>query len=335
MKQSMSARSQPLLLMISTAGTVRQCIYDDMYDYASKVVEGQIKDERFLPVLYELDSREEWTDFKAWEKANPSLGKIKKLDDLVEKVERAKNNPKDLPGILVKDFNVRDTVAGMWLNFDDINNEETFTMDDIRGSYAIGSADLSSTTDLSCATLIMMKAGSEKKYVLQQYFLPEEHLEKRIKEDKIPYDKWKERGLLRLSEGNKVNYSDVTNWFIEMFQEFDIRPLWVYYDPWNSTYWVQEMKDKGFEMVECRQGFRVLSQPMKELGADLKAHLINFNNNPILKWCLTNTAIKTDENGNIRPIKGQSQRQRIDGTVSLLISYTGLFERMSDYKALI
>ena len=334
LKQGMSARRQPLMVMITTAGTVRENIYDDMYDYASKVVDGTIQDERFLPVLYELDARDEWTDYRMWEKANPGIGRIKKLEDIVEKVERAKANPKDLPGILTKDFNIRDTVAGTWLTFEDINNESKFDMSDIHDCYAVGGVDLSSTTDLACATLFVMKADGTK-YALQQYFLPEELIEKRTKEDKIPYDKWVQRGLLTLSQGNKINFSDVTQWFIKMYNEHSIRPLWIGYDPWNSTYWVQEMKDNGFQMEVVRQGSQTLSQPMKELAADFQSKNINYNNNPILKWCLTNTSVKVDDNGNIRPVKGSHQRQRIDGTVSLLIAYTVLFNKMSDYKALI
>ena len=334
LKQGMSARRQPLMVMITTAGTVRENIYDDMYDYASKVVEGQIQDERFLPVLYELDDRNEWTDFRMWEKANPGLGRIKKLEDVVEKVERAKSNPKDLPGILTKDFNIRDTVAGTWLTYDDINNEATFDITDVHDCYAVGGVDLSSTTDLACATLFVMKADGTK-YALQQYFLPEELIEKRTKEDKIPYDKWAQRGLLTLSQGNKINFNDVTQWFMKMYNDYGIRPLWIGYDPWNSTYWVQEMKDNGFQMEVVRQGSQTLSQPMKELAADLQAKNINYNNNPVLKWCLTNTSVKADDNDNIRPVKGAHQRQRIDGAVSLLIAYTVLFNKMSDYKSLI
>lgn len=335
MKQSMSARQQPLLVMITTAGTVRECIYDDMYDYACKVVDGVIEDDRFFPVLYELDRRDEWTDWRMWQKANPGLGTIKKLEDLAEKVERSKANTKDLPGVLCKDFNIRDTVAGMWLTFEEINNEETFDIEEFRDSYAIGGVDLSSTTDLTCATLIFMKPNSEKKYVLQQYFLPEDLIEKRVIEDKIPYNKWRDRGLVTACTGNKVDYHDVTDWFKKLFQEYGIRPLWIGYDPWNSQYWVKEMQEAGFEMIEVRQGYKTLSQPMKELEADLKAHMINYNNNSILKWCLTNTSIKIDENGNIRPVKGQNVRQRIDGTVSLLIAYTVLQQKLNDYKALL
>lgn len=335
MKQSMSARRQPLLFMITTSGTVRECIYDDMYEYACNVVDGIIEDDRFLAIIYELDNKIEWTDPKCWAKANPGLGVIKKLEDIVEKVERAKVNVKDLPGILCKDFNVRDTVAGMWLTFDDVNNVEEINYNAICNSYAIGGADLSSTTDLTCATLLIMNGSSEKKYVLQHYFLPEEIIEFREKEDKIPYTKWKERGLLTACDGTKVNFSDVTNWFEKMMNIYNITPLWIGYDPWNSKYWIDEMTNKGFNMEEVRQGYKTLSQPMKEMEADFKAKLIIYDNNPILKWCLTNTAIKRDENDNIRPIKGQNQRARIDGMVSLLIAYSVLHNHFSDYKSFI
>ena len=335
LKQSTSARRQPLVVMITTSGTVRECIYDDIYDYACDVVDGVFEDDRFLAVLYELDDRSEWTDWTKWAKANPGLGTIKKLEFIVEQVEGAKRKPNDLPGVLCKDFNVRDTVAGSWLSFDDVNNEETYKLEDIRDSYAIGGTDLGATTDLACATLLMMKPGSPKKFALQHYFLPKDVLEHRVKDDKIPYDRWHERKLLTLCEGNKVSYSDITAWFRRMVDEFGIRPLWVYYDPWDSKYWVDEMETYGFTMVKCRQGYMTLSQPMKELEADLKAHMVNYNNNPITKWCLTNVSAKRDDNDNIRPVKGRQQRLRIDGMVSLLIAYVGLCEHLADYKAMI
>lgn len=335
-----SSREQPLIVMITTAGTVRESVYDMKYDEAQRLLIGLddtdgYKDDRFLPIIYELDNRLEWTDPACWPKANPGLGTIKKIDQLQTKVNKAKVNPLLVKNLLTKDFNVRETSADAWLTFEEIDNNETFEMDEIRDSYAIGGADLSATTDLSCATLLIMKPGGTKKYVLQQYFLPAELVEKRAQEDKIPYDLWAERGLLTLCEGNKVNYSDVTTWYVRMFEEYGIRPIWTGYDPWNSKYWVDEMKTTGFEMEQVRQGSQTLSQPMKEMGADLGAKRVNYNNNPILKWCLTNTVVERDKNDNIRPIKGQNQRRRIDGAVSLLIAYTILFEKHSDYMALV
>ena len=331
MKQSQSARRQPLLIMITTAGTVRECIFDDMYAYACNVVDGKFQDDSFLPILYELDDREEWTDFTKWEKANPGLGTIKKMDDLIRKVEKAKNNPKDVSGVLTKDFNIRDTISSAWLTFDDINNEKTFDINRFRNCYAIGGADLSITTDLTCATLLMMDKETEERFVTQMYWLPRDSFEKRVQQDKIPYDKWLEQGLLRLCNGNTINYSDITAWFLEMVNEKGITPLWIYYDSYSARYWVEEMENYGFKMVRCIQGAKTLSLPMQMMGADLQAKKINYNNNPILKWCLTNTGVVTDRNGNIVPVKNQAAKMRIDGMASLLDAYVGLFEHYEEF----
>ena len=330
MKQSQSARRQPLLIMITTAGTVRECIFDDMYKYACDVADGNIKDDSFLPILYELDAKKEWLEPMAWEKANPGLGTIKKLDDLISKVERAKNSPRDLAGVLCKDFNVISTVNTAWLSFEDINNEETFNISDFRGSYAIGGADLSITTDLTCATLLLMDKN-EKRYVTQMYFLPRDNFEQRVQEEKIPYDKWLEAGQLRLCNGNSINYSDVTAWFLEMVNDYEITPAWIYYDSYSAKYWVQEMEQNGFKMVRCIQGAKTLSLPMQMLGQDLKAKKINYNNSSLLKWCITNTGIVEDRNGNIVPVKANSPKYRIDGLASLLDAYVGLYEHYNEY----
>ena len=331
MRQSQSARRQPLLVMITTAGTVRECIFDDMYEYACKVVDGVINDATFLPIIYELDAKAEWTDPAAWFKANPGLGRIKKLEDLVAKVERAKQSPKDLSGILCKDFNIRETRYNAWLDFDSINNEETFSLEDFRGAYAIGGADLSLTTDLTCATVLMMHPETHKRYIRQMYWLPEDNFTQRVEQEKIPYDKWLEAGLVRLCKGNTINYSDVTAWFLEIVKEHGITPLWVYYDSWSARYWVEEMEAYGFKMERCIQGAKTLSLPMQNLGADLQAKKVVYDNNPILKWCLTNTGIQEDRNGNIVPVKNSSAKRRIDGTASLLDAYVGLYEHYNEF----
>ena len=335
MRQSQSARRQPLMIMITTAGTVRECIFDDMYTYAANVADGVIADLHFLPILYELDDRSEWTDPAAWIKANPALGAIKKPDDLTAKVERAKQNRNELSGVLCKEFNVRETVKTAWLSFDDINNEQTFDLEQFRGAYCIGGVDLSITTDLTCASLLFMKRGDDRKYIVQMYWLPADRLQERVQQDKIPYDKWFDRGLLRLCAGNSINYSDVTQWFVETVKQYDLFPAWVYYDSYSARYCVEEMQMQGFNMVRCIQGAKTLSLPMQMLGADLQAHKVIYNNNPVLKWCLTNTGVQTDRNGNIVPIKNQSPKQRIDGTAALLDCYVGLYEHYTEYTTAI
>lgn len=335
---SMAAREQPLLFETSTAGKVRENVYDDEYGYYEDIIkgyegiEGGIVDETVLPFIYELDRSEEWLDEKKWFKANPGLGTIKSYKFIRDKVIKAQNSPKELANMLCKDFNIPQTTDEKWLSYEIAINTSTFDINKLRDTYAIGGVDLSSTTDLTCATLVIFKY--EIKYVIQQYFIPETNLDKKIKDDKIPYDIWKKRGLVTVCEGAKVNYSDVTQWFIKMHIEYDISALWIGYDPWNTQYWLEEMKENGFEMIEVRQGAKTMSNPMKQLEADLIDKKVNYNNNPILKWCLTNTAVKRDDNDNMRPVKGKQQRARIDGTVSLIIAYCVLFEKMQDYLVL-
>lgn len=328
-KQSMSARTQPLLFMITTAGFVRESIYDDMYKYAEDILNGIKRDDRFLAFIYELDSRNEWTNNKCWEKANPGLGTIKSLETLNEYVQRGKDDSKFLPTLLTKDFNIRETGVGAWLTFEAINNEETFNIDDLQKSYGVGGVDLSSVGDLTCASVLIRKNKSF--YLLQKYWIPGEKAEQKELEDKVPYSIWKEHGYIEFSIGNKVDYTDVTNWFKTLRDKYQIIVLWTGYDKWNAQYWTEEMKINGFQLEEVIQGARTMSAPMKLLASDLESKLINYNNNPILKWCLTNTQIEIDKNENIRPVKGKNPKQRIDGTVSLIDAYVILQNHYEDY----
>ncbi|AVM24901.1 terminase large subunit [Bacillus pumilus] len=337
-----SSREQPLILMITTAGTVREAVYDMKYDEAEMLLNGigdpdGYKDDRFLPIIYELDKRAEWTDEKNWKKANPGLGTIKKLDTLQTKVNKAKANPMLVKNLLTKDFNVRDTSTEAWLTFEQLNNPATFDLAELKPRYGIGGCDLSSTTDLTAAKVIFMVTGDPHIYVKQMYWLPEDLLEKRVVEDKIRYDLWHENGLLRTTPGNSVHYKYVTEWFVEIQNEYDIYLPWIGYDRWSAKYWVEEMQ--GFfgkeAMIPVAQGKQTLSSPMKLLGADLENKIVNYNNNPIDKWCLSNTAIDIDKNLNIQPDKTNNQRRRIDGTAALLNAYVVLQEKRNDYMNLI
>ena len=319
MKQSTSSRRQPLVVMITTAGTVRECIFDNMYERACDIADGKKKDDAFLPILYEIDSRDEWTNPQMWIKANPGLGKIKQYKTLAAFVERAKNNPADLPGVLCKDFNYRENDNSVWLSYDQIKNDAVFDMSEVYNTYAIGGCDLSATTDLTAATLLSRKPNDETVYVLQHYFLPQariEHLEEK-NTNEAPYRLWAERGLLTVCEGNRVNFSEVTQWFCQMRDEHKIDAFKVGYDRALAGYWVEEMKSNGFTMEPVAQGPFTWSQPMREMGAAFADKIVNYNKNPILLWCLSNTAVKKSGVNNIQPVKITDKR-RIDGAVSLL-----------------
>lgn len=337
-----TAREQPLIFVTTTAGTIREDIYDIKYDEAEMLINGYddpngYKDERSIYFIYELDKRSEWVDEKCWQKANPGLGTIKNARTLKEKVDKAKKNPLLVKNLLCKEFNIRETSSESWLNFEQVNNTNTFDVKELKPRYGIGGADLSSTTDLTCGTVLFKVPGDEQLYVMQMYFLPEDLLEKRVQEDKIPYDIWRDLGLLRTTPGNKVHYKHVTEWFLEVQNEYDIYIYSGGYDGWSATYWVEEMKDLfGKDTWEpVIQGKKTLSGPMKSLGADLEKKIINYNNNPILKWCLTNTAVDVDKNDNIQPIKTSNQRRRIDGLASLLDAYVQYERVKENYESVI
>ena len=358
MADGTTAREQPLIFITSTAGTVREDIYDQKYDESARVINGYFDpvgyhDEHFIPFIYELDSRKEWTDQKCWKKANPGLGTIKSEKQLADKVRKAKENPLLIKNLVCKEFNIRETTSEAWLTFEQVNNPDTFKLD-LKNKkllwqhsgktkklplprYGIGGADLSSTTDLTAAKVIFMVPGCNRIFVLQMYWLPEDLIEQRVKEDKIPYDLWAEQDLLRTSPGNKVHAKYVKQWFLEVQNRLDIYIPWIGYDSWSAIYWVEDMQSEfGKEsMIPVIQGKKTLSAPMKQLGADLSSKLVVYNNNPIDKWCLANTAIDIDKNDNIQPKKTSSPRKRIDGLACLLDAYTVLQDKLGEYQTMI
>lgn len=335
-KQSMTARKNPMLLEISTNGfTKAGCIYDSQYEYACGVLDGTINDEHFLPFIYELDDPAEWTDEKCWVKANPGIDVIKDRSKLRDNVNKAKADQRFKPTVLTKDFNLNANSSSAWLTYDQVHCEKKFKIEEIENTYAIGGADLSATTDLTAATLIIRKHGDEDLYVLQQYFLPRsriEHIESTSSKE-APYQIWSDRGLLTICEGTMVNYSDVTDWFCKMRDEHHI-DLWkLGYDRALAGYWADDMANNFGQSVmeKVAQGPFTWTAPMKELGAMLADKKINYNSNPILEWCLTNTGVKSAGTvESIQPIKIK-QSMRIDGMVSLLNAYVIYCKYRDDY----
>lgn len=369
-----TAREQPMIMITSTAGTIREDIYDEKYEEAENILGSfdnpeMYHEERVLPVIYELDSRNEWQDPECWIKANPGLGTIKNLRTLSDKVAAAKANPRLLKNLLCKEFNIRETSSEAWLTYEEIRNRETFRIPErgwtdeeiengrhdpgmkifpdwlgkedaeitLRPRYAIGGVDLSGTTDLTAAKAIFQVPESEKIFVCSMYWIPEDVLERRVQEDKIPYDLWHEQGLLRLTRGNKINPHDVTEWFKELWERFDLFFYAIGYDEWGAEMWAEEMRQYfgADTMIPVRQGVKTLSAPMKLLGADLAAHRIVYNDNPIDQWCLMNTSYEEDKNGNIQPKKTNNPRRRIDGAAALLDAYTVFLQKEEAYKTII
>lgn len=334
-KQSTAARRQALIFTISTNGYVRDSIFDAQYNYASGVINGDIVDEHFLAFIYELDSLDEWDKEECWIKANPGIDAIKSRDKLREYVAKAKSDPSFKPTVLVKDFNMPQNPISAWLRFEDIVNEKVVDMSYLSKSYAIGGCDLSSVMDLTCATLMIRKPNDDNVYVLQHYFIPQYKIDmlEQTQSKEAPYKLWAEQGWVTINEGAQVDYSLVTKWFVDMVQQYDIRPLWIGYDRALANYWKAEMEDCGFDLIPIAQGPFTWSPSFKAMSAHFQEHKVCYQNNPVLRWCLANTAAKAlnkDGIETIQPVK-MHQNKRIDGTVSLLNAWVVYDKHFDEY----
>lgn len=327
--QGTTARDQPLVLTISTNGFVREGIFDAQYDYSARWLDGKVENEHFLPFIYELDDPEnEWTDEKAWIKANPGLGPIKKIEKLRQFVQKAMDDPSFKPTVMVKDFNVPQTAVTSWLSWEAIVNHEKWKTDGF--DYCVGGFDAADCVDLNSAKALCMRPGDERIYIKSMYWIPQSVIEReqrkgnRQERDKVPYEKWIAQGLMRTVPGNRVDKRVFLDWFLELRDEEDLYTLFIGYDPWHiDDSLLRDFKANFGErsMIPVRQGAYTMSNPMKNLRADFEAHRVIYDDNPIDRWCLYNTQVKTDVNYNIQPVKASDPTQRIDGTISLLCAY--------------
>ena len=340
-KQGTGARDQPLIFTITTNGFVRNGIFDDQYKYATAILDGVASNPRFLPFLYQLDSPDEWDKEECWIKANPGLGTIKRIETLREWVQKAKDDPSFKATVMVKDFGLPQTSTAAWLLYEELNNETVWSTDPAnKFDYCIGGFDAADTTDLNAAKALCMRPDDPHIYVRSMYWIPQAVLDKqaekgtRQERDNVPYTLWVAQGLMRTCPGNKCDKRVFLEWFKELRDKEDLYVLYIGYDPWH----VDDTLLRDFKsefgpncMVPIRQGPYTLSQPMKDLRADFQAGLVVYDNNPIDKWCLINTEVKTDTNGNIQPVKSLDPRRRIDGTVALLCGYTVLQDKKDLY----
>jgi phage terminase large subunit-like protein len=322
-EQSQSTKDEPLFVNITTEGFVNDGYLDKELQYARRVIAGEYEDDTLLAWLYTQDSEAEvWQDESSWMKSNPSLGLIKKREYLRDQINKAKLDKGDRMYVLAKDFNIKQNNAEAWLMEQDYNISTTFHMEDFIGSIALGAVDLSETTDLTCAKVLLMKKGDPTKYIATRYFIPESKVIQGSIDDKKDYLTWAREGLIEITEGNEVDLSKVAKWFLDLYKHYKIRTYKTGYDNRFAKTWLSAMDGYGLETERVDQNRFTLSNPMKLLEADLKSRLVNYNNHPIDKWCLSNTAIKVDNLGLVMPVKVNDMRnRRIDGAVTMIILY--------------
>lgn len=337
--RGMSSKEEPLFLNCTTQGFNRDCYLDHKISYAKRVISGEIDDEHFIAFLYEQDSEQEiWQDEASWEKSNPSIRYgVKKVKKLRRDVEAAKHDKATRIHLLTKDFNIPQSNAQSWLMLEDYDYPvEVFDLENFRGSFILGSVDLAATTDLASAKILLMKAGDKTKYIYSHYWIPESKLEdSNDKEAGAEYVEWAKQGCLTIHDGNEVDISQIADWFFKLYKEYNIRPFKIGYDQRYAKTFLDRCNEYGFETEMLAQG-RALSNAMKLTEAELKYRKINYNQNPIDKWCLRNCCCKGDDVGNIQPVKTPGQNsKRIDGALTFIMIYETYRRFKTDFMTLV
>jgi phage terminase large subunit-like protein len=336
-EQSQSTKDEPGVWEITTEGFIVDGYLDSETSYARKVLAGEIHDPTLLAWFYTQDNEQEiWQDPLTHYKSNPSLGPVKKPSYLQDQIRKAQQSQADRVFTLAKDFNVKQNNAAAWLMEEDYTNTETYNLEEFRGCVAMAGVDLAETTDLVSTKILIMKPGSSKKYIVQKYFIPEAKIQKGEKEDKKNYKQWARDGLVDVSPGNENDFSLITKWFVYLYKTWGIRFFKIGYDNALAKYWVNEMEGIGFDLEKIPQTYESMSEPLKLAEEDLKSNLVNYNNNPIDRWCYSNASIKVNSLGQIMLVKSEDKRnRRIDGAIAHGIANAIYIRHRTDYLNLV
>lgn len=349
-EQSQSLKDNPKFINITTEGFVIDGYLDDELKKARRIIAGEADDaasERFLPWLYTQDSEQEvWNgnrQNRLWMKSNPTLGIVKKWTYLEEQVDLAKTSKADRIFVLSKDFNIKQNSAEAWLNLEDYDYRAVYNLEDWRNSFCLGAVDLSETTDLCAAKILMMKPDDNIKYIHQHYFIPESKLENSDDWNSgARYKEWAKDGLLTICEGNDIDLAVVADWFYSLYTDYNIRLWKCGYDQRFAKDWINRMEYYGWmksgdddsDLIMILQNAETLTNAIRLCEADLKHQLINYNENVMDKWCFKNAGIKVNDLQKCVLVK-QETGKRIDGAVCIVILYEMYRRYRTNFTALI
>lgn len=321
MKSGMGARPEGILLSCTTSGYINDSIYDEMLRRSTRFLLGDSKEKKLLPFLYMIDDIDKWNDINELRKSNPNLSVSVSVDYMLEEIAVAEGSLSKKAEFITKYCNLKQTSSLAWLGANVIENAtgEPLSLEDFRGCYCVGGVDLSRTTDLTCATAVIEKDG--ELYVFAQFWLPGERIEELTAIDGVPYNIYAQRGLLKPSGANIIEYSDVFNWFKDLVERYEIFPLKVGYDRYGATYLVQEMQNYGFHMDDVFQGYN-LHPVIQEAEGYIKDGRVHIGDNDLLKIHFFNSALKVStEKGRSKLVKIKPTAH-IDGMAAFLDAMT-------------
>lgn len=323
MTSALGARKQPLIISIATAGYVNDGIFDELFKRATAFLKGNSREKRLLPFIYMIDDIEKWDSIEELKKSNPNLGVSVSAEYYLEQIEIARNSISKKVEFMTKFCNIKQNSAVAWLDYWDVmkcvHEEKPLSLEDFKGCYCVGGIDLSRTTDLTAASIVINRDGIN--HIFTRFYMPQKRYEVAINEDNTPYNIYRDRGFLFISGENQVDYKDVYNWFIELVKVYKIKPLKIGYDRYSANYLVEDLKTAGFHTDDVYQGTN-LTPILHEFEGNLKDELFDFGDNSMLAAHFLNVAVDINLNDSrMKPVKIE-KRMRIDGAMSVFDALT-------------
>lgn len=323
MTSALGARKQPLIISIATAGYENDGIFDELFKRATAFLKGNSREKRLLAFIYMIDDIEKWDSIEELKKSNPNLGVSVSAEYYLEQIEIARNSISKKVEFMTKFCNIKQNSAVAWLDYWDVmkcvHEEKPLSLEDFKGCYCVGGIDLSRTTDLTAASIVINRDGIN--HIFTRFYMPQKRYEVAINEDNTPYNIYRDRGFLFISGENQVDYKDVYNWFIELVKVYKIKPLKIGYDRYSANYLVEDLKTAGFHTDDVYQGTN-LTPVLHEFEGNLKDGLFDFGDNSMLAAHFLNVAVDINLNDSrMKPVKIE-KRMRIDGAMSVFDALT-------------
>jgi phage terminase large subunit-like protein len=323
LKSSQGARKQPLLISISSAGYVNEGPYDELFKRATRLLKGDSRETRLLPVMYTIDDITKWDDVNEWQKSNPNMGVSISVDYLLDELAVAEGSLSKKAEFITKYCNIKQSSSQAWLNAVDVENAysgEQILPEQFRDCYAICGIDLSRTTDLTAVMFLVERDGII--HIFGEFYLPAEKLQDAIARDGIPYDIYVEKGWLRLSGDNVIDYQDCQRFIQEMITVYHIYPLRVMYDRYSAQYLIKDLEANGCLTDDCHQGYN-MTPGIREFEGMLKDRKIDIGNNDLLKIHLLNAALQNERQTERVKLVKYNQYAHIDGTAAIIDAMIG------------
>lgn len=314
------ARTEPITLAISSGGYINDGIYDELFKRGTRVLMGESNDKRLLPVFYTIDDIEKWNDINELRKSLPGMGESISIQFLLDEIDVARESLSKRAEFITKYCCLKQNSSQAWLDTQTVNKcfGDPLSLEDFRSSYAVAGIDLSQTTDLTSANVVIEKDG--ELYVFAKFWLPAEKIDEATARDGLPYQQYIEQGFLELSGDNFVDYHDCYNWLTKLVEEYEILPLMTGYDRYSAQYLIQDLERYGFRCDDVWQGENLWGV-LQEVEGLMKDGKVHCGNNSLLKVHFLNSAIKmSTERGRGKLIK-LSPNLHIDGMAALADSF--------------